>query len=97
MKEETSMRAILIGLGVVVAAMAADTRAGNAQYNAKWCIADGIHGPGSMECAYYTFAQCQESRRGNGGTCVVNPDLLWQRREQTTGRGARSHQRGDGY
>jgi hypothetical protein len=83
------MRVLLIGLGVAVAALAADIRTGNAQYNAEWCIADGLYGPGSTDCAYHTFKQCQESRLGNGGVCIENPDLVWKRREQTTGRNSR--------
>jgi hypothetical protein len=73
------MRILLVGLGIVIAAMAADIRTGSAEYNGEWCIADGLHGTGSLDCAYHTFQQCLASSSGNGGTCVENPELLWQR------------------
>jgi hypothetical protein len=86
------MRILVIGLGIVVAALAANIRPGNAQYNGAWCIEGGLHGPGSMDCSYNTLRQCQASRSGNGGACVRNPD---RGRRETTGRGRR--EQGGGY
>jgi hypothetical protein len=89
------MRILLIGIGVTVAALAADVRAGSAQrgYDNTWCISNGVHGAGSMDCTYSTFQQCLASRSGNGGMCVENPSRLWER----AGRGQRSNQNRGGY
>jgi hypothetical protein len=74
------MRILLIGLGIVVAALASGARPSSAQYSAEWCIADGVHGAGSMDCSYHTFRQCYESRSGNGGVCMRNPEYEWRER-----------------
>jgi hypothetical protein len=82
------MRILLIGLGVMVAALASGTRPSSAQYSGEWCIADGVHGAGSMDCSYHTFRQCYESRRGKGGVCMRNP--YPERRERPNARRSRT-------
>jgi hypothetical protein len=39
---------------------------------APWCLAHSDLS-GSVECSFYTFAQCQETRLGVGGSCQPNP------------------------
>ena len=82
------MRTLLIGFGVVALALTATFRTGSAQrgYDNNWCISEGVHGAGSMDCTYSTFQQCLASRSGNGGTCVENPSRLWERAGRTSGR-----------
>jgi len=88
------MRFILIGFGVVVAALAADIQSSSAQYSNRWCTdGSGRGNSGVLQCAYATFAQCRASARGLGMGCVRNPDY---------GRGSRNYEsgrarRGDGY
>jgi hypothetical protein len=73
------MRTLLVGFGILIAGLVANISSASAEYNGEWCIADGLHGTGSLDCAYHTFQQCLASSSGNGGTCVQNPELLWQR------------------
>lgn len=93
------MRILLIGLGVVAVVSAADIRTGSAQgyYDNNWCIADGLHGGGSMDCTYRTFQQCLASRSGNGGMCMENPSRGWEREGRTTGRRGQRSNQGSGY
>jgi hypothetical protein len=92
------MRTLLIGFGVLALALAANVRTGSAQrgYDNKWCISEGLHGGGSLDCTYSTFQQCLASKSGNGGTCYENPYPGTDRGAQMSGRRQRSNQ-GNGY
>ena len=92
------MRVLLIGIVVVVATLAVDIRTGSAEgYDNNWCISEGVHGAGSLDCSYSTFKQCLDSKSGNGGTCVENPTILWQRAGRTSGRGGQRSNQGGRY
>jgi hypothetical protein len=39
---------------------------------APWCLAHSDRS-GWVECAYYTYGQCMETRLGVGGSCQPNP------------------------
>jgi hypothetical protein len=92
------MRILLTGIGIAVATLAADIRTGSAQgYDNNWCISEGVHGAGSLDCSYVTFQQCLWSQSGNGGTCVENPDRLWERAGRTSGRGGQRSNQGGRY
>ena len=70
------MRYVLIGLGIAVAALAADVHSSNAQgYSNRWCTDGGGRGnSGVLQCSYATLDQCRASARGLGMGCVQNPD-----------------------
>lgn len=70
------MRFALIGLGIVVAALAADMRTSNAQgYSNRWCTDGAGRGNGGvLSCAYSTLAQCRAAASGLGMGCTQNPD-----------------------
>jgi Protein of unknown function (DUF3551) len=68
----------LIGLGALAAIMAADITVASAQ-NRPWCLRSGFSGPGW--CGFDTFAQCQASASGQGGSCIENNMLAWQRQK----------------
>ncbi len=75
------MRLALIGLATVIAALAADMRTGNAEYNSRWCTdGAGRGGSGTLECAYKTLEQCRARASGLGMHCVENPDIAWRAR-----------------
>ena len=83
------MRLVLIVFATLLAASTAGVTPSDAQSKGPkpWCIADGVFGGGSMDCTYWTFKQCTDSQSGNGGMCVENPVILWQRWEQGGRRG----------
>jgi len=70
------MRFVVIGLGIVVAVLAADVRSGNAQgYTNQWCTdGSGRGNNGNLSCAFSTYEQCRATARGLGMGCVRNPD-----------------------
>jgi hypothetical protein len=77
------MRIALIGLGIVVAALAADMRSASAQggYNNRWCTDGSGRGNfGVLMCSYATLDQCRAAARGLRMGCVENPDYRWQQR-----------------
>jgi hypothetical protein len=37
--------------------------------NQTWCLQSGSD---ALECAYKSFAECEQARSGNVGTCVQN-------------------------
>jgi hypothetical protein len=45
---------------------------GTRDLNAPWCH---VHSDlsGRVECSYYTYKQCMETRLGAGGSCEPNP------------------------
>ncbi len=71
------MRLALIGFATVIAALAADMRTSNAQYNNRWCTAGGsIDASTTMECSSRTLEQCLATASGRGMYCVENPDYV---------------------
>ena len=87
------MRAIMVGLAVLAAAVVSDMRTGHAQYwqgRGPWCIQPS--GLGSMwSCSYYSFEQCQMSLTGFG-SCVRNPSEYWAKK----GYGPKKGKKGKG-
>jgi len=81
---------ILLGLLVLTATLAASVGSASAQ-NRPWCLRSGFSGPGW--CGFDSFAQCMASARGEGGSCIENVQMLWDRREQQQKRNARRQQR----
>jgi len=69
---------VLIGLGALAAILAADVQTAIAK-DRPWCL---LGREGGRWCSYDTFAQCEASRRGVGGSCVENPVVAWQRAEK---------------
>ncbi|RAI32976.1 DUF3551 domain-containing protein [Rhodoplanes serenus] len=69
------MRAILIGLGLVVAVIAADMQASRASAYPvyPWCAQYGGGRGGGSNCYFANLWQCQQAISGNGGFCVENP------------------------
>lgn len=59
--------------GALIAATAAgavnEAQAGRGPAT-QWCLRTY---DGQMDCAYFTFAQCQEAASGTGGDCAINP------------------------
>jgi hypothetical protein len=91
--QEAHMRGLMrvsMGLAVVVTALVAAVEPGSAQYR-PWCLRAGFSGPGW--CGFDSFEQCMASARGEGGSCIENVQLLWQRREQQQKRDAKRQQR----
>ena len=70
---------VLIGLGALAAILAADVSVANAQ-NRPWCLRAGFSGPGW--CGFDTYAQCYETSRGQGGSCIENNMLAWERQKK---------------
>lgn len=69
----------LIALGVLIAILAVGIEASSAQ-NRPWCLRSGFTGPGW--CGFDTFEQCWATAQGQGGSCIENNMLLWQRQQQ---------------
>jgi hypothetical protein len=65
-----------IGAALVVLVSAAPASAGflfdPARVDAPWCLAHTDRS-GIVECSFYTFQQCLETRSGVGGGCEPNP------------------------
>jgi hypothetical protein len=67
---------ILASLALVASVAVFDMPAAQAQVATPknpWCLRDGTS-PGSWDCSYYNFRQCEESSRGVGGSCSRNPE-----------------------
>ena len=79
-------RFILAGLALIAAASVFDVPSADAQVSTPrnpWCLRDGpAGGPGSWDCSYQTFQQCEASAFGAGGSCTQNPNYRGGR--QTT-------------
>jgi Protein of unknown function (DUF3551) len=71
-------RLILAGLVLVSAATVFDVPSADAQVSSPrnpWCLRDGpAGGPGSWDCSYQTWQQCEATRFGAGGSCGANPN-----------------------
>jgi len=71
-------RSILAALALVAAASVFDVPSADAQVSTPrnpWCLRDGpAGGPGSWDCSYQTWQQCEATRFGAGGSCGANPN-----------------------
>jgi hypothetical protein len=67
------MRPILLGVGFVIAILAADVQPGSAAPRPR-CVRDGAFGSGTWDCTYHNLQQCLASASGNGGSCYENPN-----------------------
>ena len=81
---------VLIGLAVLTAVLMAGVESGSAQYR-PWCLRSGFSGPGW--CGFDSFEQCMATARGQGGSCIENVALLWQRQQEQQKRNAKKQQR----
>ena len=70
---------VLIGLTALAASLAADVGPANAQ-NRPWCLRSGFSGPGW--CGFDSYAQCWATAQGQGGSCIENNMLAWQRQQK---------------
>src|SRR5258705_10839621 len=68
----------VIGFAVLIAALTAAVESASAQ-NRPWCLRSGFTGPGW--CGFDSFQQCMASASGQGGSCIENNMLLWQRQQ----------------
>jgi hypothetical protein len=79
-----SMKKLVLAVAVAASLPLFGTPAQAQQY--PWCaIYSGGRGGGGINCGFVSFAQCQTSIRGVGGTCQVNPAY------SVTSRRARRH------
>jgi hypothetical protein len=66
------------GVGAMLALLLAAAPASSSLFfdpdrvTAPWCLAHSDKS-GWVECAYYTYEQCMETRLGVGGFCQPNP------------------------
>lgn len=65
------MRGLLLGIGLIVAAMAASVQSGEAAQRA-YCLSGNNANGGMPDCSYYTWDQCRAAAAGPD-TCYVNP------------------------
>jgi len=65
------MRMLLLGLTALTAALVADVRPSAARPWYPWCARYGDRS-GVEECLFASFAQCQATLSGIGGSCVQN-------------------------
>jgi hypothetical protein len=80
-----------IGLAVLIAALTAAVESAGAQ-NRPWCLRTGFTGPGW--CGFDSFQQCMATASGQGGSCIENNMLVWQRQQQQQKKGkAKGQQR----
>lgn len=72
------MRALMITLGLVAAAIAADMQASRAVAYPiyPWCAQYGGAFDGATNCYFVNLWQCQQTIAGMGGSCYQNPFFL---------------------
>jgi hypothetical protein len=81
------MRAAVIGLATVLAALAADVTSSDAQFSRRYCTMGGSdQSSGEPDCSYNTWEQCMASASGLARYCGENPEYLWRARERGTNR-----------
>ncbi len=82
----------VIGFAVLIAALTAAVELASAQ-NRPWCLRSGFSGPGW--CGFDSFQQCMASASGQGGSCIENNMLVWQRQQEQQKKNARRQRRQD--
>jgi hypothetical protein len=83
---------MLIGAAVLGTAAVAGTAPAAAQ-NYPWCADYGDIGDGGSNCGFVSFAQCQATISGIGGSCRRNP--FYDREPRAEGRDSRRYDRRD--
>jgi uncharacterized protein DUF3551 len=83
---------VLIGLAVLTAALVAGVESSSAQ-NRPWCLRSGFSGPGW--CGFDSFQQCMATAQGQGGSCIENVALLWERQQKGKAKGQQRQQYDD--
>ncbi|MCC6886943.1 MAG: DUF3551 domain-containing protein [Hyphomicrobiales bacterium] len=74
------MRLMLAGLAAAMAILTFDVPSAEAQNTTRpYCLRDGVNGPGTWDCSYYSMQQCLDTASGAGGSCQPNP---WYRGPQ---------------
>jgi hypothetical protein len=76
----------VIGFAVLIAALTAAVESASAQ-NRPWCLRSGFTGPGW--CGFDSFQQCMATASGQGGSCIENNMLIWQRQQEQQKRNAK--------
>jgi hypothetical protein len=78
------MRTALLGLSALAVTILVGAAPAGAQYwtgSGTWCIQPPVGG-GIWRCSFYSYAQCEATRRGAySGNCVRSPAAEWDRRE----------------
>lgn len=69
------MRNLFLTSAVAIAATSAFIAIGTAPANAGPFCATYTDGQGNRSCDYYSYAQCQRTVSGAGGTCIQNPNF----------------------
>jgi hypothetical protein len=69
------MRNLFLSSVAAVAAASAFMMIGSAPANAGAFCATYADGQGNRSCDYDSYAQCQRTVSGAGGTCIQNPDF----------------------
>lgn len=69
------MRKIFLAFAAAIAAASASLMIGLAPAHAGAFCATYADGQGTRSCDYYSYAQCQRTVSGAGGTCVQNPNF----------------------
>jgi|RhiMethySRZTD1v2_1073278.scaffolds.fasta_scaffold309157_2 Protein of unknown function (DUF3551) len=82
----------VIGFAVLIAALTAAVESASAQ-NRPWCLRSGFTGPGW--CGFDSFQQCMATASGQGGSCIENNMLIWQRQQEQQKKNAKRQRRQD--
>ena len=73
------MRHIILGIGIAMAALAADVLTSAAQTphgSRPFCTSGNRSNGGMPSCSYYTWEQCRAALSG-GDHCYANPSIGW--------------------
>lgn len=82
------MRSLLLGMGLMAAALGASVQPGEAAQR-QFCLSGNKANGGMPECTFYTWEQCRASVAGSD-SCFVNP---WYAADQQQGRTRPSQRR----
>ena len=77
---------ILIAAGALVAMLQTPAAAFfDRDLNAPWCLEYSFF-EGAVECGFYSYRQCEDTRVGVGGYCFENPRVAVAQRERRAQR-----------
>ncbi len=65
------MRSLIMSSAIAAAALSGAPLSAMAQQNDPYCLLSSESG--SLNCAYQTMSQCEQSRQGPTDTCTTNP------------------------
>jgi Protein of unknown function (DUF3551) len=86
MGSKSAVRNVWLGIGVLVVVVGG-LQPGEAREPRPYCFQGGRGTTGgTLDCSYYTWAQCQAMVTGGGEGCSVNPELGWRALERARGR-----------